>query len=390
MTFHLDINYKSLNKYGEELCGDKVEVITNDQEETVLVLSDGLGSGVKANILSTLTSKIASTMLKNGASLRDTVETILNTLPECQVRRLAYSTFTIMKIDNEMNLYLAECDNPPVFFYRHGRNIALDKKITEISGKKIYESQIKLEEGDVVSVVSDGAVHAGVGQMLNLGWEWEEINDYLKNLSHVNSTSNVINGNFLGVCNTLYNYKPGDDTTIMTMKVKRPLKVDVFTGPPLDRGMDSLFAKNMIESSSKRKIICGGTTALIASRELGRELQVDNDTISKEIPPIAYIEGFDLVTEGVLTLGKALEKIKYFNRSSFDEELKLFEYNGVDLLIKMLMDNSTHVDFHVGRAVNPAHQNPDFPIDYNIKFKIIDSMVDELKKTGKKVRVNYY
>jgi hypothetical protein len=390
MTFHLDINYKSLNKYGEELCGDKVEVITNDQEETVLVLSDGLGSGVKANILSTLTSKIASTMLKNGASLRDTVETILNTLPECQVRKLAYSTFTIMKIDNEMNLYLAECDNPPVFFYRHGRNIALDKKITEISGKKIYESQIKLEEGDVVSVVSDGAVHAGVGQMLNLGWEWEEINDYLKNLSHVNSTSNVINGNFLGVCNTLYNYKPGDDTTIMTMKVKRPLKVDVFTGPPLDRGMDSLFAKNMIESSSKRKIICGGTTALIASRELGRELQVDNDTISKEIPPIAYIEGFDLVTEGVLTLGKALEKIKYFNRSSFDEELKLFEYNGVDLLIKMLMDNSTHVDFHVGRAVNPAHQNPDFPIDYNIKFKIIDSMVDELKKTGKKVRVNYY
>jgi hypothetical protein len=295
-----------------------------------------------------------------------------------------------MKIDNEMNLYLAECDNPPVFFYRHGRNIALDKKITEISGKKIYESQIKLEEGDVVSVVSDGAVHAGVGQMLNLGWEWEEINDYLKNLSHVNSTSNVINGNFLGVCNTLYNYKPGDDTTIMTMKVKRPLKVDVFTGPPLDRGMDSFFAKNMRESSSKRKIICGGTTALIASRELGRELQVDNDTISKEIPPIAYIEGFDLVTEGVLTLGKALEKIKYFNRSSFDEELKLFEYNGVDLLIKMLMDNSTHVDFHVGRAVNPAHQNPDFPIDYNIKFKIIDSMVDELKKTGKKVRVNYY
>lgn len=388
MSFHLDINHKSLNKYGEELCGDIVEVIRNDKE-TIFVLSDGLGSGVKANILSTLTAKIASTMLKNGASLRDTIETVINTLPECKVRKLAYSTFTIIKIDNNKNLYLAEYDNPPVFFYRHGRNIPLNRNKTIISGKEIFESHILLEEGDAINVVSDGAVHAGVGQMLNLGWAWEEINEYLQKLNNINSSSNIVNGNFLGVCNNLYNNKPGDDTTILSIKVKKLVKVEVFTGPPLDKNMDQSYV-NKILSDDSRKIICGGTTALIFSRELGRELNVDKDTISKEIPPIAYMEGVDLITEGVLTLGKTLEKIKQFNKAAFDEEIKTDGYNGVDLLVKMLLNNSTHINFNVGRAINPAHQNPDFSIDYNIKIKIINSLIEELIKCGKNTSVMYY
>lgn len=389
MTLHLDINHKFLNKFGEELCGDHVEIVNNGNE-TILVMSDGLGSGVKANILSTMTSKIASTMLKNGASLRDTIETILNTLPECQVRKLAYSTFTIMKIDKDMNLYLAECDNPPAFFYRHGRNIPLDKREIEISGKKILESHIKMEEGDTITIVSDGAIHAGVGEMLNLGWAWQEINDYLKNLNLVNGASSLVNGNFLGVCNNLYNNKPGDDTTILTVKVKKPHIVDVFTGPPLERNLDKVFAEKMVQGNSFRRILCGGTTALIASRELKKNLEVDKDTISDKLPPIAYMDGFDLVTEGVLTMGKALEKIKYINKDSFDEQNIQYEYNGADLLTKMLVDNSTHINFHVGKAVNPAHQNPDFPVNYNIKFKILDAMFEELKKCGKSVSVYYY
>lgn len=387
MDNFIDINYKSINKYGEELCGDKVEFIRND-DGYIIVLSDGLGSGVKANILATMTTKIAVTMLNNGAMIDETIETIINTLPECKVRKLAYSTFTIIKIDKSNNAYIAEYDNPPLFYYSHGRSIPVDNKLITIGSKKIYESNIKLKFGDTLCVVSDGAIHAGIGQMLNLGWAWEEINDYLNNLNQVNSTSQLINGNFIGVCNNLYNNKPGDDTTILTIKVRNPEYVDVFIGPPSNKSLDSFLVEKMIEPGS-RKIICGGTTALIAERELKRELEIDIDSMKKDVPPIAFMEGFDLVTEGVLTLGKTLEKLKIYNQYSYENPIANNEYDGSSLLTKILTEESTHINLFVGKAVNPAHQNPNFPAGFNIKLKIIYDIIDELSKAGKEVKVTY-
>ena len=135
MNNFIDINYKSINKYTEELCGDRVEYIYGD-DGCIIVMSDGLGSGVKANILATMTTKIAVTMLKNGASIDDTIETVINTLPECKVRKLAYSTFTIIKIDRNNNAYIAEYDNPPYFYYSHKRIIPVDKNERIIGQKK--------------------------------------------------------------------------------------------------------------------------------------------------------------------------------------------------------------------------------------------------------------
>lgn len=387
MENFIDINYKSINKYTEELCGDKVEYIYDD-DGCIIVISDGLGSGVKANILATMTTKIAVTMLKNGASIDDTIETVINTLPECKVRRLAYSTFTIIKIDNNNNAYIAEYDNPPYFYYSHKRIIPVEKKERIIGNKKIYESNIKLEEGDTICVVSDGAIHAGIGQMLNLGWSWNEVSEYLKDLANVNKSAQLINGNFIGVCNNLYNNEPGDDTTILTVKLRRPEVIDVFIGPPADKSLDKLLAEIM-KSSDSMKVICGGTTALIAERELGSELNVDMDSMRDDIPPMAYMEGFDLVTEGVLTLGKTLENIKKLNNSSYENLIECNDYDGCSLLTRMLTDIGTHINFYVGRAVNPAHQNPNFPMGYNIKQNIIDSLLDELKKAGKKVNIMY-
>ena len=387
MENFIDINYKSINKYSEELCGDKVEYVCDD-DGYIIVLSDGLGSGVKANILATMTTKIAVTMLKNGASIEDTIETVINTLPECKVRKLAYSTFTIIRIDNKNNAYIAEYDSPPYFYYSSKRIIPVEKKERIIGKKKIYESNIQLQMGDTICVVSDGAIHAGIGQMLNLGWSWDEVNGYLKELNNVNRSSQLINGNFIGVCNNLYNNKPGDDTTILTVKVRKPEVIDIFVGPPADRTLDSYLA-NIMKNSENIKIICGGTTALIAERELESELVVDLESMKDDVPPIAYMDEFNLVTEGVLTLGKTLENIKKLNNSSYENTLDYNEYDGCSILTNLLMDVGTHINLYVGRAVNPAHQNPNFPMGYNIKQNIVDGLIEELKKAGKKVNVMY-
>lgn len=387
MKYFLDINYKSINKFGEELCGDKVEVVPTE-DGYIAVLSDGLGSGVKANILSTLTSKIAATMLKNGATIEETIETIINTLPECKVRKLAYSTFTIIKIDHNYNAYIAEYDSPNYFYFRDGINVNVEKRELVIGSKKVYESNIKLKLGDTINVISDGALHAGIGGMLNLGWGWDEINEYLFGLNKINPTSQILNGNFIGVCNNLYDNKPGDDTTILTIKVRKPEYIDLFVGPPSDTKLDSYLAKKMVEGDSK-KIICGGTTALIAKRELNREMTVDIDSMTQDIPPIAYMEGFDLVTEGVLTLGKTLDKIRLFNNNSYDNYIDNKNYDGCSILTKLLMEESTHINFYIGKAVNPAHQNPNFPVGFNIKLKIINDLMEELRKAGKEVTSKY-
>ncbi len=385
MEYFFDINYKSINKHTEELCGDKVEYVYGD-DGIIMVLSDGLGSGVKANILATMTTKIAVTMLKEGASIDDTIETIINTLPECRVRKLAYSTFTIVTIDKYNNAYIAEYDNPPYFYYSNKRIIPIEKEERIIGNKKIYESNVQLEMGDTLCIVSDGAIHAGIGQMLNLGWSWDEINEYLKDLSNVNRSSQLINGNFIGVCNNLYNNKPGDDTTIMTLKVRKPEIIDIFIGPPANRDND-VYITDIMRSSNNIKIICGGTTALIAERELGLSLEVDMDSMKEDVPPIAYMEGFDLVTEGVLTLGKTLENIKKLNDSNFESAIDSNGYDGCSLLTKLLTDVGTHINFYLGGAVNPAHQNPNFPTDFNIKKNITDSIIHELEKAGKKIEV---
>lgn len=387
MDNFIDINYKSINKYNEELCGDKVEYIYDD-DGCIIVLSDGLGSGVKANILATMTTKIAVTMLKSGASIDDTIETVINTLPECKVRKLAYSTFTIIKIDGSNSAYIAEYDNPPYFYYSHKRIIPVDKTERIIGSKKIYESNIKLSEGDTICVVSDGAIHAGIGQMLNLGWSWDEVNKYLRELNNLNKSAQLINGNFIGVCSNLYNNEPGDDTTILTIKVRKPEVIDIFIGPPADKSLDKKLTEIM-KASNNIKIICGGTTALIAERELKKELKVDMDSMSDDVPPMAYMEGFDLVTEGVLTLGRTLENIKKLNTFSYENKIEYDNYDGCSLLTRMLMDVGTHINFYVGRAVNPAHQNPNFPVGYNIKQNIVDGLIAELKKAGKKVNATY-
>ena len=389
MGYFIDVAFDSLNKFGEELCGDNVEIIQTEKE-VIVVLADGLGSGVKANILATLTSKIAGTMLKEGASLDETVDTIVHTLPVCNIRKLAYSTFTIVKIDYEGQVHIIEYDNPPFFIHPHGTKIEIKKQSTPIQDKVIKESHFKIQDGDLLTIVSDGVIHAGVGALLNLGWQWDNVNDYLASIAPKEKCSSHIARGLIETCKNLYMERPGDDTTVVAIKVREAEVVDLFTGPPEDPEDDSWVIRKFMKGKGK-KVICGGTAAKIASRELERELEVDITYLDKELPPIAYLEGIDLVTEGVLTLSKTIEKIQKYVEGDFFEACPSFleGKDGASLLARLLIEDCTHLHLWVGKAVNPAHQNPDFPIDLSIKLKVVKELVNWMEKIGKKVIITY-
>lgn len=381
---YIDISYKSVNKVNEILCGDTVEVV-RENEKTIIVLADGLGSGVKANILSTMTCKIASTMLKEGESILETIDTIMNTLPVCKVRNLAYSTFAIIEIDSLGYCSVIEYDNPPVFLLRKNNIVPLEKSILMYEDKKVLSSAFQLELGDQLVVVSDGVIHAGVGGILNLGWQWEHVADFLKKESKLYKSAERMSTALLDACNILYDYKPGDDTTVATIVMRAPETVELFSGPPENPENDALFMKEFMKNKH-RKVVCGGTASNIVARILSTEVETTLDYSDPKIPPVGKIKGIDLVTEGVLTLSRTVEIIKNYRSQ---ESTNLNKLDGATQLSKLLIEDCTHITFWIGSAINPAHQNPDFPSQFGIKRSVLNDLIDQLKQLGKVINIHY-
>jgi len=383
-SLFIEVSQNSLNKKNEELCGDKVEVFTSD-ERVIIVLADGLGSGVKANILATLTSKIAITMLQKGANIEEVIETIVQTLPVCKVRNIAYSTFSIIEIDNNLKCKLFESENPPFFFLRHGKILPMEKKELHIHGKTVMLTEVTLQEEDIIYVCSDGVIHAGVGQMLNFGWQWEHVARFVE--KETKQCAQLLSRRLLQACDELYAGEPGDDTTIVTVKLRKPTQVLLFTGPPIDKMLDSKLTKTFMHQKGK-KVVCGGTAANIIARELHRPIKTQIDYLDPSIPPIGYIEGIDLVTEGVLTIQRCLHMLETFKVTPKSHN-DVMGNDGASLLFKLLLFESTHIDFWLGKAINQAHQHSDFPNELSIKMTLVNKFADVLRSLGKVVRIRY-
>lgn len=387
---YIDANFRSLKKFSEELCGDMVEIVKND-DCFIIVLSDGLGSGVKANILSTLTSKIISTMMKEGASIEDTVETIVHTLPVCNVRKVAYSTFSILQIAYDGNAYLIEFDSPGCIFVRDENLVNVSYNSRQIAGKLIKEARFKVKAGDILSLVSDGVVYAGIGVLLNLGWNWNNVSEFITKRAKVEFSSVRITNMLIETCNQLYMDKPGDDTTVATVKIIPQMVVNLFSGPPENPNDDVKVINDFISSEGK-KIVCGGSTANILSRIIGQSIEVDMNHLNPEVPPMAAIKGIDLVTEGVLTLKKTVDIIKkYLENPNEEINIKLLDENhGAAKIAKILLEQCTHLNLFIGRKINPAHQNPKLPFDLSIKLRILEDLYDLMIKADKIVSRKYY
>ena len=384
-----DVGYVSLNKYGEQLCGDHVEITSGGEDSTIVALADGLGSGVKASILSTLTAKIISTMMANSLTLEDCVSTIAATLPICKVRQVAYSTFTIIQIKDNLEAEIIQYDNPDVVLLRNGKSVVLPKISETIDDKTIYKSKVRLQEGDTFLAFSDGAVHAGVGLKLNFGWQHADIVRFMETIYRKELTAKTLSSILLNECLSLYEGKPGDDTTVCTVKVRRREPVNVMIGPPADPN-DTPKMMSLFFSKEGKHIVCGGTTSNLAAEFLNKTLDASTVYIDPDIPPTAKIEDVDLVTEGVITISRVLEYAKDYLANNEQYENWSYKKDGASLIAKLLFAEATDINFFVGRAVNPAHQNPNLPIGFSIKMNLVEELAQCLKGMGKRIKISYF
>ncbi|MBQ2054187.1 MAG: SpoIIE family protein phosphatase, partial [Eubacterium sp.] len=360
-----DIGYRSINHFGEKLCGDHIDIVEQNDDSKVIVLADGMGSGVKASILSTLTSKIISTMMAEGLPIEECVKTIAATLPVCSVREVAYSTFTIIRIINSESVEIIQYDNPKVLFIRDGKPLDYPEIEMNIDGKTIYKTTIDLLEGDTIAVMSDGCPHAGIGLGYNFGWEMKDISDYLCSMSVGKFTAKTLSTMLIDEVDKLYGYNPGDDASACVIKIRKREPVNILFGPPSNRD-DCNRMMSLFFSKEGKHIVSGGTTASIVSKWLKKPLVPSLCFDKSNIPPIASIEGVDLVTEGVITMNKVVENAKdYLEKNESFEEWG-YGTDGASLICRILFEEATDINFYVGKAINPAHQNPDLPINFNI------------------------
>jgi hypothetical protein len=383
-----EFGYVSLNHVGEMLCGDNVSVSRVGEDSYVMVLADGMGSGVKANILSTLTSNMLAKMVSNDIEISQCVDTIIATLPISKDRGVAYCTFSIAFVTDSRNITVYNYDNPLPFVIRKGKAFLPEYIASEIHGKRIERSVFEAEVNDCLFMMSDGIIHAGVGEVLNYGWEEPEVMKFMEGIYYPDAAAKALATTLTDRCNALYAGKPGDDVTCAVVRIRERKHINVMIGPPTDPNDDERMASLFFTKKGKH-IVCGGTTASIVARRLGRQISVVPNAEDTDIPPMSAIEGVDLVTEGMVTLNRVLEYGKDFaghNSSYFDW---CYRTDGASRLTSMLFEEATDIDFYVGCAMNPAHQS-NRELNISFKLKLIDELISLLKSMDKNVRVSYF
>lgn len=389
--FYVDIGWKSIYHFGEELCGDHVEVIESDKEtETLItVLADGLGSGVKASILSTLTSKIFSTMLAQGMSLEDCVSAVVAALPVDSAKGVAYSTFSIIRTIAGKEAELIQFDNPAIIFMRGCNQMRYPQEEMIIQGKKIYKSNIKLQSGDLFIMMSDGVTNASATRKYNYQWTGKDIADYMKIFAPVGYTAKTMATMLIDECYRKYGEHPLDDATACVLAIRPSAVTNIMFGPARDRVKEPEMLKAFFEKGG-RHIVCGGTTAKVVGRYLGKEVKPVNNIGKTDIPPMSEIEGVDLVTEGVITMNRVNEYVG----NNIHDNSRYAEWSsgrdGASRITRFLLEEASEVNFFVGTAVNEAHDNVNLPANFNVKMQIVNELTKYLRIMGKKVTIQYY
>ncbi len=381
----IDVFQHQFNKQGEELCGDTVKV-SRTPTKSIVVLSDGLGSGVKANILSTLTAEILTRMLAADVPLAEVIRTVLGTLPICKTRQMAYATFLVLKVDHQARTFqVVNFDSPAPIFLRGARLVTPEVQQLDVQGRRITTSSGELRPGDFIALFSDGTAHAGLGNTMNFGWGRDQIAAYIRETAVLSSSSAAaIVRRVIDKTAALYGSYVGDDATFIGVEARLHRAAILFTGPPLDMNDDNRIAQRVVEFAGRR-IVCGGTTGNIVGLYVGEPPEVDIDTMRRDVPPVATLHNVDLMTEGILTMTRALDLM----RTSRLNLLQLpVDNNGAVMLDRELIQADS-IHFIVGQRINEYYQNPELPLTISLRKGLIAEYLQVLRDAGKSVTIEY-
>ncbi|MGB8261060.1 MAG: SpoIIE family protein phosphatase [Terracidiphilus sp.] len=386
----LEIDFCQRAKHGQLISGDVfLSEKVKEEGRVVSVLSDGLGSGVKASVLATMTATMALKFTASTMDMRRSAEIIMDTLPICSVRKISYSTFTVVDIDGTGQTRIIEHGNPPFLLIRPEGNPLIEK--TEVRPERWQDRVISYTSFDVqredrIVFFSDGITQAGMGEFRTpFGWGLRSVEEFVRDqiARRPHLSARDLSRALVARAEEVDGLSAKDDITCGVIYVRSPRQLLVMTGAPFNRAHDQDLAR-MAEHTPGRKVICGGTTANIVSRQLNRPIQIDLRQIrDARVPPAAKMEGFDLVTEGILTLG---ETLRLLEEGFAPEELKS---NPAVRLLRLLLDSDV-VRFAVGTRINEAHQDPNIPVELDLRRNIVKRMANALEtRYMKRVIVHY-
>ncbi len=384
MKIRVDIGIASLSKKEEEVCGDTSRIIEGKDSVTI-ILSDGLGSGIKASILSILSTQIAAGLLKRKLGLEQVFATIADTLPICKVRDIAYSTLSILKINYDGTAHLIEYDNPALILVRDNQLLKINKQQKMIAGKEVFESFFRIDVNDLLILVSDGVINAGVGGLFKLGLGRERLLENIFKRDLNNESAQAVTDKIIALTEACYLGKAGDDSTSIAIKGRIPRKVVLLTGPPADQKLDKIVVENFTGIQSWKKIVCGGATGNMLSRQTGRELEISLEYTDPSVPPVASIAGIDLVTEGILTLNKALERLQLYLEGN---GLKKADDGASQLAQNLYL--ADEITFLMGTSTNPAHKEMMESLQLKPRPVVVGHLVNVLRDMGKEVNIETY
>lgn len=368
-------------KNGQNVCGDAFESTRlHNENRLIATLADGLGSGVKANILATMTATMAQRFSAANRDIMKFSRIMSDSLPICQVRRISYSTFTIVDCILEETARIVEQGNPPFLLIRNGMSIPIDRERIggEDEARAIYAASFTPVSGDRVIICSDGVSQAGIGSRdYAFGWQIEGCRDYI--LSILEEKPDISARELsLMVRNAALAKWPEriakDDISCAVIYFRKPRKALVLSGPPFDQKRDGEYAM-MLKAHRGCSIVCGGTTAQIIARELGETNQIDMDSAGNDLPPASKMRSASLVTEGILTLTRV---VQYLEKREYPKN------DPAGKIIDILMDND-EIKFVIGTKINEAHQDPTLPIDLEMRRNIVKRMKKALEKKYLKI-----